>query len=193
MRRHALFIGVMGLVGLGFLAQGLWIPAKAALAQILLQRSWEQSLETGIAQRPWPWADHRAVAQIEAPNHGIRQIVLSGDTGRSLAFAPGLNEASGQDNAATVISAHRDTHFRFLQDVEIGDPLVLTTATTEQSFEIVAAVVVNADEQRLDPSKFPEGLILVTCFPFDALDAGGPLRYVVFAQPLKAPIAHQSS
>jgi len=28
-------------------------------------------------------------------------------------------------------------------------------------------------------------LILVTCFPFDAMTAGGPLRYVVFAKEIK--------
>ena len=27
-----------------------------------------------------------------------------------------------------------------------------------------------------------EELILVTCFPFDAIKAGGPLRYVVWAE-----------
>ena len=183
MSRPGLLFGLLGLLGLGIVLNGLWIPAKAALAQILLDRSWGATLQTGSPQKPWPWADHHAVAQIEAPRQGVRQIVLSGDTGRSLAFAPGFNEASGKNGSATVISAHRDTHFRFLEDVEVGDPLHLTTPEVQRSFEVVGTMIANADEQRLDPSGFPIGLILVTCYPFDALDAGGPLRYVVFAVP----------
>ena len=28
-------------------------------------------------------------------------------------------------------------------------------------------------------------MTLITCYPFDALEAGGPLRYVVFADAIK--------
>ena len=44
-------------VGLALCVQGLWIPAKAALAQVLLERAFERSVATGRPVKPWPWAD----------------------------------------------------------------------------------------------------------------------------------------
>ena len=38
------------------LAHAGYMTAKAGLAQILLQRAWQQRLETGVAAKPWPWA-----------------------------------------------------------------------------------------------------------------------------------------
>ena len=191
--RSKLALGAVALLGIGLLLNGLWIPAKASLAQVLLERSWDQSRATGVAQKPWPWADHTAIAQIEAPAQGVRQIVLSGDTGRSLAFAPGLNEASGRDGEAIVVSAHRDTHFQFLKDVALGEPIVLTTTASRRTYEVVGTAIVDSSQQQLDPTRFPDGLILVTCYPFEAWDARGPLRYVVFATPFTETSAHQSS
>ena len=174
------------ILGLIMMMTSLWIPLKAIIAQELLEQSWEECEKTGQIKKPWPWADHYAIAKLEAPSLGKEQIILAGDSGRTLAFAPGLNEkAIYQKDAALVISAHRDTHFRFLKDVAIGDPLTLKTHQQKRQFEIVDAVVVDATQTRIQPEAFPEGLILVTCFPFDAMTAGGPLRYVVFAKEIK--------
>ena len=54
--------------------QAAWLPAKAALAQGLLETSWRQSLADGGAHRPWPWADTHAVAKLAAPRLGISQV-----------------------------------------------------------------------------------------------------------------------
>ncbi|MBT8063350.1 MAG: class GN sortase, partial [Gammaproteobacteria bacterium] len=70
------------------LLQALWIPAKAELAQWLMARAWQRSLEGSTDVRPWPWADTRPVAVLEAPRLGIRQFVLEGASGRNLAFGP---------------------------------------------------------------------------------------------------------
>jgi len=174
------------ILGLIMMMTSLWIPLKAIIAQELLEQSWEECEKTGHIKKPWPWADHYAIAKLEAPSLGKEQIILAGDSGRTRAFAPGLNEkAIYQKDAALVISAHRDTHFRFLKNVAVGDPLTLKTHQQKRQFEIVDAVVVDATKTRIQPEAFPEGLILVTCFPFDAMTAGGPLRYVVFAKEIK--------
>ena len=61
------------------LAQALWIPLKAELAQWLIERSWQQMLNGDTQSRPWPWADTRPVAVLTIPAHGIRQLVLEGE------------------------------------------------------------------------------------------------------------------
>jgi len=102
------------IVGLCFLVSGSWIQIKAVVAQELLERSWQQTLSHGSPVQPWPWADHWPVAQLKFPRTKSELIVLSGDSGSSLAFAPGWNTKSAKPGGqgVTVISGHRDTHFK---------------------------------------------------------------------------------
>jgi sortase A len=94
-----------------------------------------------------------------------------------------------QDGTATgsdlVISGHRDTHFRFLQELEPGDYLTLKTKNGIQKFDVIAGEIVDSRTTELVIEPGIKRISLVTCFPFDTLQAGGPLRYVVTARPRK--------
>ena len=170
-------------VAVVLIVQAAWIPLKAQLAQILLDLAWSQTLETGVATKPWPWADHSAGAKLYVPSQQIEQVVLNGDSGAVLAFAPGANlEAARAEDAAQIISGHRDTHFRFLQYLQSGDEIQLETADGIARYRMFASQVVDSATTTLNPMALPNGLILVTCYPFDALTAGGKKRYVVFAE-----------
>ncbi len=80
--------------GLVLLAQAAWIPAKAALAQALLERAFARSLAEGTGQRPWPWADTVPVARIVFPGLNERYVALAGSSGQALAFGPGHVEGT---------------------------------------------------------------------------------------------------
>ncbi|MGO1080839.1 hypothetical protein ACTOWL_35275, partial [Inquilinus sp. CA228] len=77
------------LAGLVLAGQGLWIHAKAMLAQVLLDRAFAETLATGRAVKPWPWADTWPVARIDLPRLGESAIALAGASGQALAFGPG--------------------------------------------------------------------------------------------------------
>jgi len=164
-----------------FLADALWIPAKAELAQYLLERAWRLNLAGETGAKPWPWADTTPVAILEAPRLGIRAVVLSGASGRNLAFGPVLHTAPAQ--ADRVLSGHRDTHFEFLRDLETGDLLRLTTVDGSAEYRVRWREVVDTRRHELLFEPGVARLTLMTCWPFDALTAGGPLRYVVTAVP----------
>jgi sortase A len=171
------------------LVDALWIPAKAHVAQLLLDAAWEVTQRTGEPQQPWPWADHYPVARFSAPAFDIDQIVLGGDSGAVLAFAPGENlEAKSVEGGARIISAHRDTHFRFLKHISLGDELVLEDTTGTYRFKVVNTDVVNAKFTRIQPSTNPKGLFLVTCYPFEALSSGGDERFVVTAERIQEDV-----
>jgi len=174
----------IGAFGFVILLSGFWVPAKAQLAQFLLEKSWYYYKKTGEFRRPWPWADHHPVGQIEAPVQRVKQIFLENDRGSSLAFAPALNQHSGKAGSALIISGHRDTHFRFLKFLKINDPIVIDFPSKRKIFKVVGSQVIDSRIKKLSPERFPGGLILVTCYPFDAPAAGGALRYVVFSLPI---------
>jgi sortase A len=181
--RRALALSLL-LLGLGCVAQGSWIFAKALFAQVLLRRAWAAA-QTGEARaRPWPWADTWPVARLLSPARGVDLIVLEGATGSSTAFGPGHVPGSAPPGGAgnVALAAHRDTHFRFLKELTPGEPLWLELPDgTLDRYEVRAGTVVDERDTSLLHASGP-WLTLVTCYPFDAPLPGGPLRYVVQAR-----------
>ena len=174
---------------LGFwqLGEGAYIPAKAWLAQELMQRAWERAGAGSERPAPWPWADTWPVARLRALGGDIDLIVLAGGSGRTLAFGPGHLSASampGQRGNA-VIAGHRDTHFNFLQRLAVGEPLAVETVDGESHlYQVIDIDVVDSRRSSLLLDTEEGVLSLVTCYPFDALEPGGPMRYVVTAKML---------
>jgi sortase A len=182
-KRHWVLAAV-GLIAASFLLDALWIPVKAELAQHLLERSWLRTLEGEPDAKPWPWADTRAVAILEVPRLGLREIVLEGSSGRNLAFGPTLVNTTQLDQSADrVLSGHRDTHFSFLKDLQTGDLVRLRTVSETRDYRVSWQEAVDSRIQQLVIDDSVERLTLLTCYPFNATAAGGPLRWVVTALP----------
>jgi sortase A len=195
--RHArnistIIIVILFSTSLWQLASAGWIQGKAIIAQQLLNHSWNQTLidagddKKPSPQKPWPWADTWPVAKLIIPQHDIEQIILAGDSGSSLAFGPGHSFAGATPNSAgtTVISAHRDTHFSFLKDLDIGDQIVIQTTDKTITYQIYDMQVVDSKTFRIQPTGNERTLVLVTCYPFDAVTAGGSSRYLIFSKPV---------
>jgi sortase A len=165
---------------------GLYMPAKAALAQVLLERAWTRVQAGEDGAKPWPWADIHPVAEILIPRLGERSIVLEGASGEAMAFGPGhmTNTARIGERGTAVVAAHRDTQFARLGELQIGDVIVATARDGRRTvFRVAALRVVRANASGLDPADTgPNGarLALVTCYPFGGV-VRGPLRYVVLA------------
>jgi len=175
------------LLGLGSVAQGSWIFCKAAFAQVLLRRAWAEARAGEQRARPWPWADTWPVARLVSPERGVDLIVLEGATGSSIAFGPGHISGSALPGTPgnVALAGHRDTHFRFLEQLQPGEALWLELPSgAVQRYEVQSESVVDERDTRLleAPGSW---LTLVTCYPFDAAIPGGPLRYVVRARPAR--------
>ena len=177
----AVFLFIMGIAALVAL-RAAWIPLKAELAQWLLRDAWQQILAGNEQAKPWPWADTRPVAILRVPHLHIEQFVLEGNSGRNLAFGPVIQNsmAAGTD---LVLSGHRDTHFRFLERLRTGDLISMETPRGMEEYVVDRAEIVDSSKNELVLEPARRRLSLVTCYPFDAPRAGGPLRYVVTAGP----------
>jgi sortase A len=176
----AFILAVLGLVLIG---QGAYIHAKALVAQVLLERAFDDSVRTGKIVKPWSWADTWPVARIEVKRLHASAIVLAGSSGQALAFGPGHVERTPDagERGVAVYAAHRDTHFSFLRDVKPGDDIAVTRRDG-RTFHYRADdhAVVRYDASGIDPRAEGYALALTTCWPFDAVTSG-PLRYVVHA------------
>jgi len=165
--------------------QGVYLYFKAELAQSLLKMAWYDSIRTQQNIKPWPWADTWPVARMQVPALGVELIVLAGDSGRTLAFGPGHQFGTVQPGQVgnSIISAHRDTHFQFLQRLSVGDDvLVEDKRGAEKHFVVTDFHIVDSRIAYIPLDYDEPALTLVTCYPFNSIVTGGPLRYVVYAR-----------
>ncbi|MBD3640747.1 MAG: class GN sortase [Marinobacter sp.] len=170
---------------------GLWIPIKAVVAQELLALAWAESQARQTETRPWPWADTWPVARMALPDLDRSMIVLEGTHGESLAFGPGRVTGVESRRGPVIIAGHRDTHFRQLDELEPGSRIRLQGQDGQwQNYQVEASRVVDSRREQIDTQRLSsDTLLLVTCYPFESLDAGGPLRYVVTARrQIPAPV-----
>jgi sortase A len=173
----------LALAGLVLFGQGAWIHAKALLAQVLLERAFTETITSGRETKPWSWADTWPVARIEVKRLHASTIVLAGSSGQALAFGPGHVEQTPDagERGVAVYSAHRDTHFRFLMNVAIGDTIDVTRRDGRTfRYLVTGTTVVRYDASGIDPLTRGYELALSTCWPLDAVTSG-PMRYVVHA------------
>jgi sortase A len=129
-----------------------------------------------------PVSPGEVVAKLEAPSVGLSATVIEGSSDRMLARAAGHIEDTalpGQPGNVA-IAGHRDTTFRAVRRLRVGDVLTLETAAGTFDYEIERTFIVNpTDVYVLDPTDAPS-LTLVTCYPFTFI-GHAPKRYIVRA------------
>jgi len=182
---------VFAMFGIACIVGACWIHVKAFAAQVLINAAWERAQKGAAEARPWPWADTAPVARLTFHDWKTL-VVLEGSSGRNLAFAPSHDAASvvPGEPGNSVISAHRDTHFRELEHARVGDRIRVERPEGRVFlFSVTDVRVVDSRLARLALDADVPRLTLVTCYPFDAIRPGGPLRFVVTADWSGGPLA----
>jgi len=182
LKKLPVFLLILGAVLFG---KGIYIHAKAHVAQLLLNNAWEKTLAGEKNAKPWSWADTHPVAKLTFAKRGDSFIILEGSTGSSLAFGPGHMAGTPLpgEPGNCVIAGHRDTQFSVLQDVKKGDEILVQKPDGKNLRYIVTEIIIT-DYRNVSVLKNNQvnRLTLVTCYPFDAVIPGGPLRYVVISE-----------
>lgn len=175
----AVLLGGAALVGCG-----LFPLAKAWAAQLLLEAAWQKVLTGHDPAAPWPWADFRPVAALALPERGYRVIVVTGASGSSLAFAPGLLDGTARpgEQGNSVIFGHRDTHFAVLEFISAGEKIVVTDARgTKTYYRVFETRVIRKDDRWILRPCRESRLTLITCHPFGPAGPDSE-RFVVLAE-----------
>ena len=102
---------------------------------------------------------------------------------RGLGVVEGTTHPGEVGNIA--ISGHRDSFFRVLKDIKLGDRIEMQTPEGLEDFEVSEITIVDALEVSvLDPTDTTV-LTLITCHPF-YYEGYAPDRYIVKATPVDA-------
>jgi sortase A len=152
----------------------------------LIGAAWRRERASSTEAAPWPWADTRPIAKMTwGSGNSAPLMILEGSSGRNLAFGPVHDPASVAPGVVgnSVIEGHRDTHFKILRDAKPGDRLSIESLNGRETRFIVTDVrVVDSRQTRILLQADVAQLTLVTCYPFDAVNPGGPLRWLVTAE-----------
>jgi sortase A len=123
------------------------------------------------------------LARISIPRLGLSEVALDSGSGQVLAFGPTFLPTAAQPGAdgTAVAAAHRDTHFRGLDGVRIGDAIVVEGIDGRSTtYRVDSLQVTRWDRFAVSPDRSTPRLALVTCYPFGAT-THGPLRFIVQA------------
>jgi len=153
------------------------IPASSGVRRTLPGETPDDGGHGRAALAPGTW-----IGRLEAPSVKLAATVLEGSDDRTLDRAAGHIEETPLpgDRGNVAIAAHRDTVFRPVRNLRVGDAVVLTTADRIYRYRVKSLKVVQPDDIAvLDPSDHPT-LTLVTCYPFTFIGAA-PKRFVVSA------------
>ena len=174
------------IVALTLAGSSIYMSAKALLAQKLLHRAWHKSISTGENTKPWQWADTNTVARLSFPRSNNSFVVLDSASGEAMAFGPGL--VAGDPNNALeqtlAIGGHRDTHLAVLEHIHKNEPVELQTldGLTHQ-YRLSHKRILDSSKDAISIATNAAGLVLITCYPFNATQTGGPLRMVAVFTP----------
>jgi sortase A len=124
-----------------------------------------------------------AGAQMEWPRLGRSLLVYDSISTKQMVLGPEWLPGSARlgDPGNAVVAAHRDTHFRFLKDLRVGDAIRLSLPSRPvQLYEVRRLTVVDKNDTRLLRPISGNVLTLVTCYPFYYL-GHAPKRFIVTA------------
>jgi len=139
--------------------------------------------QAGLLSEPHILVEGEAIGEIQVPRLGLKAIVVQGDSPANLKRAVGhLSKSALPGEWGNVaLAGHRDTFFRTLRDIRLGDEIKFKTR--ERSFEylVESIEVVAPTDIRILESSTGHDLTLLTCFPFHYVGPA-PNRFVVRAR-----------
>jgi sortase A len=179
------------ITGICLTCRAVYLHAKAELAGILIRRAWEQSLKSGQAHAPWPWADTHPIARLQIPRLGYDEMVLEGASPRNLAFGPARLFSGAQMGEAgnLVLAGHRTSWFKPLEGIAQDDSVQLEWFDSRgglhrRTYTVSEIQVVDPQDVTLLAPTSQDALTLITCYPFGR-SPYSPQRFIVRALPVE--------
>ena len=150
-----------------------------------LQQAWEQQQAQSQAADAAPVDD--GLTRLSVPKISLDAVVVEGTAYKQLAIAPGHlkdTPAPGEDGNS-VISAHRDTFFRHIYELQKGDTIQVQRRGKVFTYEVTGKKIVGPDDVSVLHKTTDPQLTLLTCYPTYYIGPA-PERLAVFSKLVSA-------
>jgi sortase A len=123
-----------------------------------------------------------SIGRLEIPRIGLSAVVAEGDDDNTLKVAVGHlpDTPLPWEEGNTALAGHRDTFFRPLRRIRVGDDIRLATPRGDFRYRVTRHTVVDPDEVWVLDASSGAALTLITCYPFGFVGPA-PRRFVVHA------------
>jgi sortase A len=124
-----------------------------------------------------------AVARITIPKIHLDAVVVEGVSSQDLAAGPGhiTETALPGETGNAVITAHRDTYFRHLPELDQGDEIILHRGNQAFRYRVSSKKIVQPDDLGVLAPTSDAELTLITCYPVHYIGPA-PERLVIFSK-----------
>jgi sortase A len=174
-----LVIGGLLVAGLG--VHSIWVARQA---EQQAEVEWDRIVESQKPARTIHKVPRgESFARLSIARLGGEWIVVEGADRNELRKGPGhlIDTALPGSRGNCVIAGHRDTQFRILQKVEIGEKISIEIVGHTYTYRVTDRRVVSpSDTRSLYPTPAPT-LTLVTCYPFYYVGPA-PKRFIIRAE-----------
>jgi len=163
-----------------------------------LAREWERqnsATPVQLATQSAPEQPHDGLIRLSIPKIKLDAVVVEGTSRHQLAIAPGHYQTSSfpGETGNTVITAHRDTFFRHIYELQKGDSIELRRDGKQFTYEVTGKKIVEPDDMSVVRPSKDARLTLLTCYPTYYIGPA-PERLVIFARLVtNTPNAPQNS
>jgi len=171
------------LAGALALMYAAYVLASARYYQAIETRRFERALpDTASHPEPRVVTEGDLVGEIEVPRLGLNAVVVQGDSDDVLRHAVGhVPETALPGQSGNIaLAGHRDTLFRPLRDIRVGDTITLRTPVANHTYRVNSTGVVPPTDIDVLQSRGVNELTLITCFPFHYI-GHAPNRFIVHA------------
>jgi sortase A len=183
--------GILLAAGVLALAYAAYVVVDARVSQTNQHRQLEQERQRAPVMEPAvmaplvtaPLVDGDTIGEIEIPRLGIAVSVVQGESPTVLQRAVGhlADTALPGEMGNVVLAGHRDTFFRPLKGVKVGDAITMKTRDGDVTYEVESTRVVPPTDLSVLDSTGGRTLTLITCFPFSYVGSA-PNRFIVRAR-----------
>jgi len=179
------FFLAFGLLAVGY---SVYVVVDARAYQTYEQAKFESKFENEKREPPPLLVEGGVIGEVQVPRLRLKAIVVQGDSHtilrRAVGHIPETALPGEQGNVA--LAGHRDTFFRPLRNIQLGDTITLKTPDRDFQYVVESTAIVAASEVGVLAASSGRTLTLITCFPFDYLGAA-PNRFIVRAHELVSP------
>jgi sortase A len=186
LRSACYFLLAFGVLALGYAG---FVFADSHAYQTLEMKKFKQ---VGPLSVPHILVEGDVIGEIQAPRLGLNAMVVQGDSTAILRQAVGhLSKSALPGEWGNVaLAGHRDTFFRPLRDIRLGDEIKFKTRERSFEYRVESIEIVAPTDTRVLESLTGHDLTLLTCFPFHYVGPA-PKRLVVRAQEVDGILQEQ--
>ena len=186
LRGACYFFLAIGLLAMGYAG---FVFADSHAYQALEMKKFKQASRLS---EPRNLVEGDVIGEIQVPRLRLNAMVVQGDSPANLKRAVGhlIKSALPGEWGNVALAGHRDTFFRPLRDIRLGDEIRFKTRERSFEYRVESIEVVAPTDIRVLKSSTGHDLTLLTCFPIYYIGPA-PKRLVVRAREVGGMVREQ--